>query len=530
MAGAEDHSPDFVSALWAFKQAFENAQGERLNFASLRRDAAYRQHLLEQARLSGRPDLIALADRVRQADSAGNTTVPPGGDEGVVKAGRNHSMGVALLSLLVIVIGGFAGFLVTSGALPGGGGATIPVNAPISGDTVWRNHRTYRLQDVIYVDSGARLTIEAGTRILGEPGSALVVTRGAQLLARGRVDAPIVFTSTRQPGERRRGDWGGVVLLGDAPINRPEAQVEGLDRTGGRASFGGQDPAGTCGVLEYVRIEFAGFELSANNELNGLTLGGCGNATIVRHVQVHMALDDGVEVFGGTPMLRHILITRAGDDGLDWDMGWTGGGQFVIIQQDGDTGDNAIEADNGSDNHDATPRSAPVLYNLTLLGGGNPGTAQRGMTLRRGTAGQLSNLIVTDFPLAAVDVRDATTAEQAAFGTLAIRGAVFYAGEASQAQLFPLERGAQDDDDGFDERAWLSGPAASNRFGGEPPLTAAAPDNQTPSFTPANDAIRGSPVRPPQGEFWDEGAIYAGAIAPGTAKPWTDGWTAFPID
>lgn len=132
-------------------------------------------------------------------------------------------------------------------------------------------------------------------------------------------------------------------MLGSAPVNRADAQIEGVPHGDTRGAFGGSDAGSSCGIMEYTRIEFAGFEVYANNELNGLTLGGCGDGTIVRHVQVHRALDDGIEVFGGTVDLQNIVITGAGDDSLDWDMGWRGRVQFLAIQQHADTGDNAFE-------------------------------------------------------------------------------------------------------------------------------------------------------------------------------------------
>ncbi|HBL87913.1 MAG TPA: hypothetical protein DD399_14085, partial [Alcanivorax sp.] len=139
--------------------------------------------------------------------------------------------------------------------------------------------------------------------------------------------------------------------------------------------------------IEYARIEFAGFEVYANNELNGLTLGGCGSGTIVRHVQVHRSLDDGVEMFGGTADLRHVLITGAGDDSLDWDWGWRGRVQFLIDQQHPNSGDNAFEADNNGNQHDAEPMSEPVMYNVTLVSPRSHTRHHRAMTLREGTGG-----------------------------------------------------------------------------------------------------------------------------------------------
>ena len=403
------------------------------------------------------------------------------------------------------------------------------ISGSITEDTIWHAETTYRLQGPVFVEGEARLTIEPGTQITGEFGSALIVTRNAQLYARGQQNAPIVFTSAKAAGERQRGDWGGVVLLGNASINRPQGQIEGVDAEDVRGQFGGQDDADSCGVLEYVRIEFAGFEVFANNELNGLTMGGCGQNTIVRHVQVHQAADDGVEMFGGTADLKHIVISGAKDDSLDWDMGWRGRVQFMVVQQHGDAGDNGFEADNWSKNHDAEPRSYPVMYNVTLVGSDNPDSGQRAMNLRRGTAGEFHNFIVMGHSRELVDIRDDATALLARQGDLRFSHSLIYNIGVNGNDYFPNELGNKDDDGGFDE-ATLFGSQYHVRFGVDP-LLPLAQQVEAPVFIPAADspAARLSSSLP-QAEFWDENANYTGALRPGiqTEDSWLYGWTAFP--
>lgn len=153
---------------------------------------------------------------------------------------------------------------------------TVHIDHDISQNTTWRAQRTYVLETDVFVHGGARLTIEPGTRILGEHGSSLIVTSDSQLLARGTRDAPIVFTSAREPGERARGNWGGVVLLGADRTNEAFTRVEGVDGRDIRGQFGGQIETGSCGELTFVRIEYAGYEAFPGNELNGLTLGVAG--------------------------------------------------------------------------------------------------------------------------------------------------------------------------------------------------------------------------------------------------------------
>ncbi len=404
----------------------------------------------------------------------------------------------------------------------------VMIDDAVREDTTWTADNEYRLQKVIFVEGDATLTIEPGTRVLGEFGSALVVTRGARLHASGRPDAPIIFTSARPEGQRHPGDWGGVVLLGNAATNVAAARIEGVNADDPRGRFGGASTVGSCGTLEYLRIEFAGYEVFANNELNGLTLGGCPAATIVRHVQVHKALDDGIELFGGNAGLRNVVISDAGDDGLDWDMGWTGRVQHLIVVQEPDRGDNAIEADNLANDHNAQPRSAPTLYNVSLIGSGNPDAAQRAMTLRRGTAATLRNFLVTDFPREAVDIRDPVTASLAGTGALSLEGALLYR-VGSDGHTWGAEESLErDDDGGFHEASLFAQPRVHRLQLGVAPMLG---DGDAPAarFTPrsGSPAATGA-VTPPKGEFWDEAAEYLGAVRPGSAEAWLAAWTAFP--
>lgn len=406
------------------------------------------------------------------------------------------------------------------------GPVEVVVSGSITGDTVWDAATSWVLDGLVFVEAGT-LTIEPGATIRGGPGSALIVTEAADLIAVGSKTAPIVFTSDQPVGARARGDWGGLVLLGDAPINVAEGHVEGVDDEDPRGFYGGTDPGSTCGKLEYVRIEFVGFEISLDNELNGLTLAGCGSGTIVRNVQVHMTLDDGVELFGGTVDLQKVVVTRPGDDAVDWDEGWSGRVQFLIVQQDGDDGDSGFESDS---KYDALPRSAPTIYNATLIGSREPTIAQRGMLLREGTAGVLRNFLLTGFTLEAVDVRDAETVAQAESGALTLTHSIFYDIGVDQV-TWAGDESADDDDGGFDEALWLADPVHANRLGTNPLLPAAAFDLAAPDFVPlgSSPANTGAAV-PPQDEFWDQAATFVGAVRPGETSPWYAGWTAFPVD
>lgn len=403
----------------------------------------------------------------------------------------------------------------------------VHVSDPITEDTLWKAETTYYLTAPIYVEGRARLTIEPGTRIFGEFGSALIVTRDAELYARGQKNAPIVFTSAKAPGDRQRGDWGGVVLLGNASINRPTGFIEGVPRDDIRGRFGGLDDDSSCGIVEYTRIEFAGFEVFQDNELNGLTLGGCGRNTIVRHVQVHMAADDGVEMFGGLADLKHVVITGAKDDSLDWDMGWRGRVQFLVIQQYDDAGDNGFEADNWGKNHNAEPRSNPTMYNITLIGSRNPDSGQRAMNLRRGTAGEFYNFIVFGHSKEFLDIRDEVTANLARRGDITFSHGLVYGIGLDGRRYFASELDEKsNDDNGLIEANYI---ASQNQvILGENPKMPRAQDLIAPDYTPAIDSLAAMAFSAqPQEEFWDESANYMGALRPGEQNSWLSGWTQF---
>lgn len=421
-------------------------------------------------------------------------------------------------------------------------GETVNVAADVTADTTWKAANTYVLKTVVHVDN-ATLTIEPGTKILGDNGSALVTTRNnGKLIAEGTATAPIVFTANAPVGMRGIGsnNWGGVLLNGKAPINIPgnDNLDEGL-LDDPKHRYGGTDAAWNCGSLKYVRIEFAGQPLTANNELNGLTLCGCGSATSIDYVQVHRGIDDGIEVFGGTVNIKHAVITGSDDDGLDWDQGWTGKAQFVVIQQLVDHGNHGFEADNNRNDNEAMPRSAPTIWNATLIGrypnntNGGEGTS-RGMVLRVGTAGHLNNLIVTNFVDWAINVNGNSSKTQWASGALSIKNSIFFAnppnladGGAGRAWSNVVDAPLADGgivDNGFDEAAELQVAALANRDI-DPQVTDIASQTM-PNYKPK----AGSPAfsmagTPPNDGFFDTTATFVGGVG---STDWTTGWTSYP--
>lgn len=401
----------------------------------------------------------------------------------------------------------------------------VSVSEPITEDTTWSSDNTYTLSAIVYVENGAVLTIEPGTTILGESGSALVVTRSSRIEAEGSADAPIVFTSAQPEGERGPNDWGGVVLLGSAPNNVAAPVIEGIDpaEDATRINHGGDDPESNCGTLKYARIEFAGFEFSPDNELNALTVGSCGRGTTLDYIQAHYGSDDGIEFFGGTVDIRHAVVSLAEDDSIDWDQGWQGRAQFLIVQHRAVGSDAGFESDNLGDDNDATPRSAPEIANITLVG--RSGSGSPGMVLRRGTHGEVYNAIVTGFPAGAVDVRDPGGVSAANAGTLFVDNSIFF---NNGEENFPAEEGDADNDDGFDESDFFMSAERANRE--LDPELADAENSTSPNFMPAADgpAASGAASLPDNG-FFDTSVDYVGALEPG-GDDWTSGWTSFPAN
>ncbi len=535
-----------ISALWKLKKNIEKhceQPAQPIHFTRMLKDPDYREQVIHQAIQCEQLKIHKAGLHARQLDTGESLMVERMPSrvqldqapdfqayeklDDAIRRQRKPEPGQrvqppAWLGFSILVFSVLVAGLAITWLLAGSGlirnEDVLHVSEPILQDTVWKKGQRVVLEEIIYVESGAVLIIEPGVRIEGQTNSALVITQGSRVQARGTASEPIVFTSAQPVGQRLPGDWGGLVLLGSAPVNMRNAHIEGLPANDLRGQFGGNDPRSSCGLLEYVRIEFAGYEIYADNELNGLTLGGCGSGTLVRHVQVHRARDDGIELFGGTVNLSHILITGAGDDGLDWDLGWQGKAQFVIIQQYAGIGDNAMEGDNHPERHDARPASSPEFYNLTLLNSG--GGRHRAMLLRRGTAGKFRNVLMAGYPARWLDIRHERTAENARRGLLQLSHWL------SDSEAFPPgER--EDDDGGFDEQAYVQAPERHILM--KQRLGLAQRSLHNPRFSPTLNSPatrKGAPI--PEDDFWNEAARFIGAVRPGTARPWHLGWTDYP--
>lgn len=290
---------------------------------------------------------------------------------------------------------------------------TVTISAGhITTNTTWTSGNVYLLNGWVYVDAGVTLTIQPGTVIRGDAANkgALIIERGGKLIASGTAAQPIVFTSNKAVGSRGYGDWGGIILCGYSTINQPggTAIIEGGV---GSVYGGGTSPnnADNSGTLTYVRIEFAGIAFAANNEINGLTMGGVGSGTTIDYIQVSYCGDDAYEWFGGTVNAKHLIAFRSWDDDFDTDNGFSGKIQFGVVLRDPSvadvSGSNGFESDNDATGSSNTPITKPIFSNISVFGPlATPSTVintnyKRAMHLRRNTMCSIYNSLFCGYPV-----------------------------------------------------------------------------------------------------------------------------------
>ncbi len=256
----------------------------------------------------------------------------------------------------------------TFDATKGNGQFSMSTGLHISADETWSG--VIKLDGWVYVDAGAMLTIEAGTVVRATAKSGLFIQRGGKIMAVGKMDEPIVFTSNQAAGLRANSDWAGIVLCGNAPNNLPGG--EGIAEGGIESVYGGSDAADNSGTMKYVRIEFPGFEIATGSEVNGLTFCSVGNGTTIDFVQVSYSGDDGYEWFGGTVNAKHLISYKTEDDDFDTDNGYSGLVQFGLISRDPDIVDtdtaNAFESDNDAAGSTNEPYTHAVFSNISAFG------------------------------------------------------------------------------------------------------------------------------------------------------------------
>jgi hypothetical protein len=249
----------------------------------------------------------------------------------------------------------------------------------------------------------------------------------------GTADAPVIFTYEGDMGNTPatlRGQWGGLIILGNSSLNSNpgESAIEGIPTNEPRGLYGGNIEDENSGVLNYVSIRHGGTLIGGDNEINGLTLGGVGSGTTIEYVEIIGNKDDGIEWFGGTVKGRYLISAFCADDGLDYDEGYRGGNQFVIVHQDpaADAADRGGEHDGGTDPETGTPFATPTFVNVTSVG--NPDS--RALTFRDNAGGKYQNSIFVNYGRG-VDIENLEGQDQDSFkqwedGLLELSNNVFF--------------------------------------------------------------------------------------------------------
>lgn len=448
---------------------------------------------------------------------------------------------------------------------PGTAAATI--SASITANRTLYADTTYTLSGFIQVANGATLTIQPGTKILGDfntTGSSLFITRGAKIDAQGTATNPIVFTSSRAAGQRQPGDWGGLIIIGNGVINRSGTIT--IEGTGNGANnpaqtySGGTSNTDNSGVLRYVRVEFAGYATATDQELNSFTLAALGSGTTLQYLQSMAGLDDSFEFFGGAVDGKYLVSYEAGDDHFDISEGYVGRLQYLIAMQtriippraaagSPSSDPQGIENDgcNGAGcdlGQNSTPFTIPIMANFTLIGVGTsngvtlPAAGGRGMMLRRGTGGYYINGIVARWPGSAISFRDTTTFIRQTDGNFAVQniltaenGAmfdpqVFTGGVISATRQYTADTTANKLSTVAGTASALftsvptAQPASGATFDWAPPTAGAAATGGLATFTGNLLTKAGTFI---------SGTAYRGAADPAGAKWWT-GWTTYAIN
>lgn len=408
------------------------------------------------------------------------------------------------------------------------------------GDSVhFTADNTYLLSGFVFVESGAVLTIDAGTVLKFRPGqgvnaSALIIARGGKIYANGTADAPIIMTAEaddlNDPNDIplfAKGLWGGLIILGAATNNDPGGigQIEGIPSDEPRGEYGGTDDNDNSGVVRYVSIRHGGTEIGAGNEINGLTLGSVGAGTTIEYVEVYSNVDDGVEFFGGTVQTSHMAMAFCGDDCFDYDEGFRGKGQFWFGIQEADNGNHGGEHDGATGNEQGTPYAHPVISNATYIGSGvgSPNSDNDPAIIMRDNAGgEYYNSIIYDFNGTGLNIEDLAdpglqdSRARLENGDIVYSNNVWYnfSPDNADTSVFPQSFVRSDM-----TQQQSDNEIADPQFGGVDRVGAGGLDPRPSSSGPA-----GSGAVMPSGGFF-QSVTYKGAFNP-TGTPWINGWTA----
>lgn len=353
------------------------------------------------------------------------------------------------------------------------------------------------------------LTIDAGVKTYGESGADFIrISRGSKIYVNGTPEAPVIMTGAAEDSadEFTTGLWGGLVVNGNALINGCTAGTAlcEAEAEGNAGKYGGNNSAESSGAITYLVVKYAGYEISPGNELNSLTLNAVGSGTLIDYVQLHNGSDDGFETFGGAVNAKHLVLTGNDDDSLDWQKGWTGKVQHVVVITK-TIGDRGIEADNNSSARDSLPRSKPTVANVTMMGKSTNGN---GIKLRDGTAGKMYNIVVKGYGTSCVDIDHGPTFLNGGSSATSLTGELTIANSLFDCTT-PFTDALADN---WSTQAWFTN--QTGNLVGASSMTNYI-NSTTVNQRPAADLSADS--------FFDH-VDYIGAIK-NSANDWTAGWT-----
>lgn len=438
--------------------------------------------------------------------------------------------------------------IIQNGGNGNGDTENLILSGKITSNLTLKANKVYKLRGLVYVTNGATLTIEPGTKIVGEAdkNGALIITRGSKIMAEGTAANPIIFTSEKP--SPKRGDWAGVVILGNAPTNASfggangVGEIEGgINNSEGLGLYGGNNAADNSGVLKYVRIEYAGYAFLPDKEINGLTFGGVGNGTTVDYVEVAYANDDSFEWFGGTVNCSHLISYKGLDDDFDTDNGFSGNVQFGIAVRDSQvadvSGSNAFESDNDANGSTLTPQTSATFSNMTIIGPINSAASgsinalfQNALQIRRNSSISVFNSVFTGFPVGLfIDATKGSPTDNNIVGNK-----LFFENNVLAGMQTPLKFGPSTSTPTTytlaDLTTWFN--AKGNTILASTAdvklANAWAPAGTTPNFAPGSGSplLTGGAFTNPKLATWFTQVTYKGAVKDAN-DTWYAGWTNF---
>lgn len=407
---------------------------------------------------------------------------------------------------------------------------------------------TYLLKGWVYVDNGAKLRIPAGTVIKGDKQTmaALIVEPGGYVEMNGSKESPVVMTSAQAPGNRRPGDWGGLIICGRARNNQNTMQIEG----GPTTIHGGDNDNDNSGVYQYVRVEFAGYPFDTDKEINGITFGSVGKGTIIDHIQVSYSNDDSFEWFGGAVDCKYLVAYKGWDDEFDTDNGFSGTVEYCLSVRDPRIADtsqsNGFESDNNASGAETTPFTTAKFRHVTFIGpmtskntgfentseyitagsvypnnGSKLGLFQAAMQIRRGSKLNAENLLAVGYPIGLIiDGEKGNTVKYAQNGDFILDNIIFAGmgvigtdrNKLYEDYFYDYATGTEDRTrDSFSHTFFLSNP--NNKVMTEEQLNLTDPMNVGQNYCPVSSLL-------------DSDGGYVGAFRDASDN-WLEGWTCF---